>query len=85
MDSAYWFLAHLKYRWSHSSHHGVCVPVGVAQNVKEVFKSLYLLNPLMDLVDTLPDVRYWSEVLCCTITSHIRDLEVKVMDFEILS
>ena len=28
----------------------------------KVFKSLYLLNPWMDLVDTLPDVRYWSEV-----------------------
>ena len=24
----------------------------------------------MDLVDTLPDVRYWSEVLCCTIMTH---------------
>ena len=26
----------------------------------KVFKSLYLLNPSMDLVDTLPVVRYWS-------------------------
>ena len=49
------------------------------------FKSLYLLNLWMDLVDTLPDVRYWSEVLCCTIMTHIGDLEVKVTDFEILS
>ena len=32
----------------------------------KVCKSMYLLNPRMDLVDTLPDVRYWSEVLCCT-------------------
>ena len=47
----------------------------------KVFKSLYLLNPLMDLLDTLPDVRYWSEVLCCTIMTHISDLEVKVTDF----
>ena len=39
----------------------------------------------MDLVDTLPDVRYWSEVLCCTITTHIDDLKVKVTVFEILS
>ena len=39
----------------------------------------------MDLVDTLPYVRYWSEVLCCTITTHISDVEVKVTDFEILS
>ena len=37
------------------------------------FKSLYPLNPWMDLVDTLPDVRYWSEVLCCTIMTHISD------------
>ena len=40
----------------------------------------------MDLVDTLPDVRCWSEVLCYTITTYISDLEVKVTDFdEILS
>ena len=51
----------------------------------KVFKSLYLLNLWIDLVDTLPDVRYWSEVLRCTITTHISDLEVKVTDFEILS
>ena len=49
------------------------------------FKSLHLLKLWMDRVDTLPDVRYWSEVLCCTIMSHICDLEVKVTDFEILS
>ena len=68
-------------------HYGV--RVGVAQNVKNFWlkfcKSLYPLNPWMDLVDTLPDVRYWSEVECCTITTHISDLEVKVTDFEILS
>ena len=51
----------------------------------KVLKSLYLLNPWMDLVDTLPDVRYWSEVLCYTIMTHISDLEVKVTGFEILS
>ena len=51
----------------------------------KVFKILYLLNPWMDLVGTLPDIRYWSDVLCCTITTHIDDLEVKVTDFEILS
>ena len=50
----------------------------------KVFRSLHLLNLWMDLVDTLPDVRYWSEVLCCTITTHISDLEAKVTDFEIL-
>ena len=29
-------------------------------------------------VHTCPDVRYWSEVLCCTILTHTCDLEVKV-------
>ena len=38
------------------------------------------MNLWMDLVDTLPDVRYWSEVLCYTITTHISDLEVKGTD-----
>ena len=38
----------------------------------------------MDLVDILPDVRCWPEVLCCTILTHIRDLDIKVTDFEIL-
>ena len=33
---------------------------------------MYHLNPWMDFVDTLPDVRYWSEVLCCTITTDTR-------------
>ena len=50
----------------------------------KVFTSLYLLNLWIELVDTFPDVRYWSKVLCCTIMAHIGDLEVKVMDFEIL-
>ena len=39
----------------------------------KVFKSLYLLNMLMDQVDTLHDGRYWSEVLCGTITTHLGD------------
>ena len=47
----------------------------------KVFKSVYLLNQWMDLVDTLSEVRYCSEVLCYTITTHISD----VTDFEILS
>ena len=38
----------------------------------------------MDQVDTLHIDRYWSEVLCCTITTHLSDLEVKVTDLEIL-
>ena len=49
----------------------------------KAFKNLYHLNQWMDLVDTLPGVRYWSEVLCCTITTHISDLGV--MYFESLS
>ena len=36
-------------------------------------------NMLMDQVDTLRVGRYWSEVLCCTITTHLSDLEVNVM------
>ena len=49
----------------------------------KVFMSLYLLKLLMDQVDTLHVGRYWSEVLCCTIMTHLGDLEVKVMDLEI--
>ena len=40
----------------------------------KVFRSLYLLNLSMDLIDILPNVRYWSEVLCCTILTHVSDL-----------
>ena len=50
----------------------------------KVFKSLYLLKLWMDQVDTLHVGRYWSEVLCCTIMTHLGDLEAKVMDLEIL-
>ena len=46
--------------------------------------SLYLLNMLMDQVDTLHVGRYWSEVLYGTILTHLGDLEVKVTDLEIL-
>ena len=48
------------------------------------FLSSYLLNMLMDQVDTLHVGRYWSEVLCCIITTHLGDHEVKVTDFKIL-
>ena len=50
----------------------------------KVYINQYLLNMLMDIVDTLHIDRYWYQVLCCTITTHLDDLEVKVMDFEIL-
>ena len=45
---------------------------------------VYLLKMLMDQVDTLHFGRYWSEVLCCIIMTHLVDLEVKVTDLEIL-
>ena len=44
----------------------------------KVFMSLYLLKLWMDQVDTLHVGRYWSEVLCCTIMTHLGDLELKV-------
>ena len=49
----------------------------------KVFMSLYLLKLLMNQVVTLHVGRYWSEVLCCTIMTHLGDLEVKVTDLEI--
>ena len=38
----------------------------------------------MDQVDTLHVGRYWSEVLCCTIMTHLDDLEVKVTELKFL-
>ena len=78
-----------KYRKSYCSHPGVgvSVGVGVAQMLKflvKVFTSLYFLKLLMDQVDILHVGRYWSEVLCCIIMTHLGDLEVKVTDLEIL-
>ena len=40
------------------------------------FRSLNL-NFKMDLVDTLPVVRYWSEILNSTVMTNLRDLGVK--------
>ena len=48
----------------------------------KVFISLYILNVLMDQVDTLHVGRYWSVVLCSTIMTHIDDLKVKVIDLK---
>ena len=62
----------------------ISIHFGIAQMLNffvKVFISLYLLNMLMDQVDTLHVGRYWSEVLCCTITTHLINLEVKVTDF----
>ena len=38
----------------------------------------------MDLVDTLPDDRYWTKIFCGSIPTphHLTDLEVKVTDLE---
>ena len=74
-----------KYRKSYCSHPGVGVSVGIALMLKflvKVFIILYLLNIWMDQVDTLHVGRYWSEVLFCTIMTHLGDLEVT--DLEIL-
>ena len=49
----------------------------------KVFMSLYLMKLWMDQVDTLHVGRYWSDVLCYTIMTHLGDLEVKVTDLEI--
>ena len=38
----------------------------------------------MDLVDTLPEFRYWSKILHCAIPYPLSDLDVKVTDLEIL-
>ena len=38
----------------------------------------------MNQVDTLHVGKYWSEILCCTIMTHLGGLEFKVTDFEIL-
>ena len=50
----------------------------------KVFRIGYLLNLWMDLVDTTPDVRYWSKILRCSIPTPrlLIDLEVKVTDLE---
>ena len=52
----------------------------------KVIISLYQLNMYMGQVDTLHVGRYmyWSEVLCYTITAHLRDLEVKVMGHRLI-
>ena len=50
----------------------------------KVFRNGYFLNLWMDLVDTIPDVSYWSKILRCSIPTPnlLTDLEVKVTDLE---
>ena len=38
----------------------------------------------MEVVHTCPDVRYWSEALCCSMQTHMSDLEVKAAELEII-
>ena len=47
---------------------------------KRRVKRLYLLNRSMEVSHTCPGARYWSEVLCYTILTHMSDPEVKVRD-----
>ena len=49
----------------------------------KVFKTLYFVNPLMDLLYIWYDYRYWSEILFSTIHTLAHGLKVKVMDLEI--
>ena len=46
------------------------------------FEQLYLQNFWMEVVHPCPDVRYWSENVCCTIQTYMSDLEVKVINLE---
>ena len=48
----------------------------------KVFRNSCLLNMLMDQAGTLYVGIYWSDVLCCTNTIHLVDIEVKVTDLE---
>ena len=45
----------------------------------EILCCKIISNMQMAQVDTLCVGRYWSKILCCTITTHLSDLEVNVM------
>ena len=67
-----------------STGRAVAIPMG-SVSVKvfvlvKVFKRLYLLGFLIEVIHTCPNVRYWSEVLCSTIRTNMNDLEVKISD-----
>ena len=49
----------------------------------KVFRTLYFLNPQMDLVYICYDYRSWSNILFSTIHTPAHNLEVKVTDLEI--
>ena len=56
----------------------ISVTMASVSSLVKVFRRLYLLNLWMEVVHIsyLPNVRYWSEVLYCTILTHLSDLEV---------
>ena len=60
--------------------HEVKVTDVFLKRLVQVFISLYLLSMKIDRVKTLNVGRYWPENLFCAITTHLGDLEVKVMD-----
>ena len=47
----------------------------------KVFKTLYFLNPQMDLVYIKHNIRYCSKILLSTIHTPAHDLEVKDRNF----
>ena len=66
---------------NYCTHTGVGV---VAQMLKFFVKvSLYLFNMWIDLVDTctLHVVRFWSANKCCTIMTHLCELDVSKFYF----
>ena len=50
------------------------IVVSTALSLVKNFGRLYVMSLCMEVVDTFPDVRHWSEVLCCTILIHMSDL-----------
>ena len=63
----------------------VCFPVTPINQFLIILGRCTLYTPVclqMDQDDTLHAGRYWSEVLCCTIMTHLGDLEVKVTDLQ---
>ena len=50
----------------------------------KVFRIGYLLNLWMDLVDTTPDVKYWSKILRSStpILNLLTNLQIKVTDLK---
>ena len=60
-------------------------PLVIFKFLIKSFVCLGVMNMWMDLVDSMPvaTCRYWSEVLCFAIPTHVSDLEVKVMDFKL--